>query len=530
MNRLEEKCEFSIFWVTSGLMTREEQMNYLNHIRNLLINEWKRYSEDHLWYDVQGIHFFLNDLPPFLKGQLWYGPSIDDEWILVFILYQFSLLHSDLFIRIIDSDGEFLLIEGATQLPHWLDVHNSAFRVISSLSSFFSPSHSYQKVWFNHGRILLIPPNPNINTKHTKNMEQKEENVSLLTLNDALFFLRNTPQFLIHHQRLEKQIFHRLRGYPEKIKDYQHRTRIIVPRTVAHLLHTSPGLIAAATHEFCQRDPISLKACEKMTTFFPKDMVSVVVRTTKVLHAQLKGQLFQKHPLFNLPDPESLNYEEAILGMKITCGLEMLCSKPLKNNHAYTLKTDPNWIAFLEKLKLAGRICEIHYCDIQETAQVETPRIQLDQTKYLSGINHPMILKYLGKPLKSSPYFHLSLFSQMNNISKKVYDDISSRSKLFCSYIPGLLYCLQAAWFELLPSSMDLPSSIVFQTCILIISILSHINFVLTTEVDSSSLKENLKTMHNFILRIEFTMKELKHYNESSNLRKYWIKTGLYKE
>ncbi|KAG4301353.1 hypothetical protein PCANB_002295 [Pneumocystis canis] len=171
------------------------------------------------------------------------------------------------------------------------------------------------------------------------------------------------------------------------------------------------------------------------------------------------------------------------------------------------------------------------YCDVQKNTQLETPIIQLHQTKYLSGINHPMVLKYLGKPLKSSPYFHLSLFSQVNNVSKKNYDDISSRSELFYSYIPGLLYCLQAAWLELLPSSIDLPSPIVFQTCILIISILDHINFVLTkTEADSLFLKENLKTMHNFILRIELTLKEFKSDNESSKLRKYWIKTGLYKE
>ncbi|KAG4304815.1 hypothetical protein PORY_001868 [Pneumocystis oryctolagi] len=152
------------------------------------------------------------------------------------------------------------------------------------------------------------------------------------------------------------------------MKKNLHRTRVFVPRTVAYLLHEAPNLIAGATHEFCTRDPISFKVCEKMDMFFPKDMVSVVVKTTKTLHAQLKGQLFCKHPLFNLPAPGSLNYEEAVMGMKITCGLEMLCAKTSSDSPAvgylvsvslsysiqYDLKTDPNWTAFIKKLESSG--------------------------------------------------------------------------------------------------------------------------------------------------------------------------------
>ncbi|KAG4304115.1 hypothetical protein PORY_002479 [Pneumocystis oryctolagi] len=171
------------------------------------------------------------------------------------------------------------------------------------------------------------------------------------------------------------------------------------------------------------------------------------------------------------------------------------------------------------------------YSDNQKNTGIKAPVIHLHQTKYLSGINHPMVLKYLGKPLKSSPYFHLSLFSQTNNISKKVYDDIQSRSELFCSYLPGLLYCLQATWFELLSSSIELPSPITFETCIIIISILSLINYVLeNVEINDAFLDENLKTMRNFILKIEFTIQELKDSNESLELRKYWIESGLFKE
>lgn len=159
-------------------------------------------------------------------------------------------------------------------------------------------------------------------------------------------------------------------------------------------------------------------------------------------------------------------------------------------------------------------------------------KIYLNQTKYLSGLNHPLVSKYLGLPLKSSPYFHLSLFSQVNNISKKVYKDVGSRSSLFYFYIPGLLSYLQGTWFELLPSSLDSLSFITIKTCILVISILDHINLVLkkVEQVDESSLEQNSKILLDFITRIEITMQELEDNNESVELRKYWFKTGLYKE
>ncbi|KTW29827.1 hypothetical protein T552_01031 [Pneumocystis carinii B80] len=159
------------------------------------------------------------------------------------------------------------------------------------------------------------------------------------------------------------------------------------------------------------------------------------------------------------------------------------------------------------------------------------PNIYINQTRYLSGINHPMVSKYLGRPLKSSPYFHLSLFSQVNNISKKVYKDVWSRLMLFYSYLPGLLSYLQGTWFELLPSSMDSLSFITIKTCILIISILDHINLVLKkVKVDDSLFEQNLKIFHDFIARIEYTMQEFKNNNESVELWKYWVKTGLHKK
>lgn len=65
----------------------------------------------------------------FLRGRTSYGDSVEDEWLIVFILRELSLKFSDAWIRIVDTDGEFLLIEAANVLPPWLNPEVAEFRV-----------------------------------------------------------------------------------------------------------------------------------------------------------------------------------------------------------------------------------------------------------------------------------------------------------------------------------------------------------------------------------------------------------------
>lgn len=65
----------------------------------------------------------------FLRGRTNYGDSIEDEWLIVYILHQLSREHPDVWIRAVDRDGQFLLIEAANQLPTWLNPEVAKFRV-----------------------------------------------------------------------------------------------------------------------------------------------------------------------------------------------------------------------------------------------------------------------------------------------------------------------------------------------------------------------------------------------------------------
>lgn len=57
----------------------------------------------------------------YLHGLTNYGDSVEDEWLIVYILRELSNQFPELWIKIVDTDGEFLLIEAANALPGWLN-------------------------------------------------------------------------------------------------------------------------------------------------------------------------------------------------------------------------------------------------------------------------------------------------------------------------------------------------------------------------------------------------------------------------
>lgn len=56
-----------------------------------------------------------------LHGRTNFGDSIEDEWVIVYLLRELTNRHKDIWVRIVDSDGEFLLVEAAGTLPAWLE-------------------------------------------------------------------------------------------------------------------------------------------------------------------------------------------------------------------------------------------------------------------------------------------------------------------------------------------------------------------------------------------------------------------------
>ncbi|EAQ92198.1 hypothetical protein CHGG_00433 [Chaetomium globosum CBS 148.51] len=274
----------------------------------------------------------------YLHGITHYGDNVEDEWLIVYLLRELSKTYPQLWIRVSDSDGEFLLIEAAKVTPKWL-----------------SPENDGNRVWIHDGKLLIIPlADPTTTTSKP------------LSLPEAIKTIKTSPpSTLIHSPLVEAESFYRLEKYPAQITTALHHALATIPRKLAHILHLRPKAVAPATEAFYLRDPRALKpllfptpspspaattqqqqqGANNGLTFPPTDLVTISVRFSKVLYAQLKSQHFAPPPAWtpafraveagtgagagaaDASGPEAAKAKALArleLGMKLTIGFELL--------------------------------------------------------------------------------------------------------------------------------------------------------------------------------------------------------------
>lgn len=232
---------------------------------------------------------------------------MEDEWVIVWLLRELTRKYNDIWVKVTDSDGEFLLIEASGTLPAWLE-----------------PEVAENRVWINDGQLKIIKPASA--SRSSKRTEEK------LSLQQAREILLKEPKRIMHSTSMEEEAFFRLRNYPAQIAENMHHAIITIPRKLAFLLHQKPAYISPAIEAFYLRDPIALKPLQKKEnkdtmTFAPQDFVTVSVRFPRVGYAQVKSQDFPVPAVFEgtmPPTTESKAYARAETGMKVTCGFEML--------------------------------------------------------------------------------------------------------------------------------------------------------------------------------------------------------------
>ncbi|GMI86561.1 hypothetical protein like AT5G65490 [Hibiscus trionum] len=258
---------------------------------------------------------------PHLQGHLRFGDNLNDEWFTVFLLVQISLSFPSLSIQVNDSDGEFLLIEAAYHLPRWLN-----------------PENSQNRAFIRRGKLHIIPksalPNP--------------------TLTESLKFLIENEQASVAPDSVQSVIQSRIAGYPEKAKLNTHTVRVRAPVTVVQVLKHAPSLISLAVEGFYDRDLDSMKHAAKMERFLKGgkeevEMVTVAVKMSRAMYAQLMQQRFQAPKCY--PMPPKKGDLEAELGMKIACGFEMMYQEKKKEGEE---GKGSGWKMYKESLEKSG--------------------------------------------------------------------------------------------------------------------------------------------------------------------------------
>ena len=268
----------------------------------------KNHLRDYIWeQDSFSLNLGKQDSASYLSGRSSYGDSVEDEWVIVWLLVELSKKFEDAWIRVADADGEFLLIEAANALPRWLN-----------------PEIADNRVWINKGHLCIIPKT------------SEEQQSGSLTLNRALKLLGNKKNTLMMDTKIEEEAFFRLKKYPAGFADSLHHALVKIPRKVAFLLQKNITYISTAIEAFYLRDPIALKpfqtSSSKDLLFPPVDLVTSRIKFTKIGFAKVRSQEFPYPPTWPsrnelLSQDSKLDFQ-AEMGMKLTCGFEMLLSDP----------------------------------------------------------------------------------------------------------------------------------------------------------------------------------------------------------
>ncbi|KAL4985017.1 SGT1 protein-domain-containing protein [Aspergillus falconensis] len=274
----------------------------------------KQLLKDYIWQrEAFRLEITKKDGTTILNGRTNFGDSVEDEWVIVYLLRELTKKHKDIWATVTDNDGQFLLAEAAGALPSWLE-----------------PEIADNRVWIHQGELTIIKP---------KNEKRRvTETVSLL---EARRIIKNEPSRLMRSTMIQEEAFYRLRNYPKQISENLHSALVTIPRKVAFLLHQKPAYISPAVEAFYLRDPIALRPLRGKDPddliFKPEDFVTVSTRFTRTGYAQVKSQDFPapKSWVDKLPSTENRKvYDRADTGMKVTCGFEMLLSDPQNQDKA----------------------------------------------------------------------------------------------------------------------------------------------------------------------------------------------------
>ncbi|EEP81974.1 conserved hypothetical protein [Uncinocarpus reesii 1704] len=320
---LPDDCiEYSIYCVAQDtppdqedeLVASRAELSKVQKVASELV---KKYLKDYIWQrDSFKLELVKEDGVNLLRGRTEYGDSIEDEWVIVYILRELTRQFDNLWVKVTDSDGEFLLVEAAATLPAWLE-----------------PEVANNRVWIHKGELIIIKPG----TTRTS----KKKVTETMTFRDARKAILSEPSRLMRSPSIEEEAFYRLRNYPDQINKNMHSSLVTIPRTIAHLLRLKPAYVSPAVEAFYVRDPISLRALrskeQSQLILDPEDLVTVSVKFTKVGFAQLKSQDFDPPKQWKgklLFDPGSKEYARAEIGMKLACGFEMLLFDPQNQDKA----------------------------------------------------------------------------------------------------------------------------------------------------------------------------------------------------
>ncbi|CAI5489514.1 unnamed protein product [Closterium sp. Naga37s-1] len=151
-------------------------------------------------------------VPAHLYGRTQYGASVEDEWVVVWLLLRISACLPFLSIRVRDGDGDFVLIEAATVLPKWV-----------------APSCARNRLLLRQGRLHLVHP------------RLRRPPYRPAALHTALAAVRSADEPTEASEKIHRAVMSRLEGLPGSALAAVHTARCRLPIRAAQVSARAPA-------------------------------------------------------------------------------------------------------------------------------------------------------------------------------------------------------------------------------------------------------------------------------------------------
>lgn len=320
-----DRVHYELFLVSPHIIKESARTQVRDALSQLI-------PKDYIWQRETIILTDADEGRLIFTGSTRFGENVEDEWFIVHLLLSVTKRFDWLCARTWDNDGQFLMIEAAMHLPDWCQSSGDQETLLTN------------RVFLYGGDVHLIPPPTN--PGHIKFLPPSLYTEPLPNVDAGIDLVINPMIDTRAPEAVRRAILYRTES---SVKNYRHRARCYLPKTVIALLRADPQLISRAVRAFVNRDNSMMKYTSSMERFMPKehDIEYTIVTMSRCMYAQLVSQKFSP-PKILASIYRDYNKNKAMeLGVKIICGFEMMYHKARE-------KRNKGWQLYVERLRNMG--------------------------------------------------------------------------------------------------------------------------------------------------------------------------------
>lgn len=280
-------------------INQNDSINYLNDLKNSILNFLSSYINSYLWeVDSFTLEVNINNELKCLVGMITYGDSLEDEWYVIYLLLILSKQFSELNIKVLDNDGQFLLIEACDYLPSWVE-----------------PENSENRFWIRQGKVHLIPLN------NSSESLKLTEAIKILMLASVESYQSSSHPTLANEGIQSFINSKTIESFPHRHLALQHTTAILIPSWLKNIYENDTSNIILRYSIQCYNNLPSEDIPKVSKNFY--SLSSFLVKNIKLEHNNIIDSIsILKNELDNdvkLSTPNNFSMERlSSLSIKLT--------------------------------------------------------------------------------------------------------------------------------------------------------------------------------------------------------------------